>query len=169
MDHGIHHLSISLETIPTITCLNLAQNPFGEEGCRDVATLLCQPLCTLRRLTIAGCLPGSSAGPRAWKTIGRVMAERHGFPPRPGDGGVICLAAALISPHGCPLRSLRIVNAGFGYVGGKALSAALSANSTLEEMDLSGNKLSHKGLPDLLVMGLNATQACILSRHKPAT
>lgn len=87
--------------------MDLCHNPFGDKGCLSLANYLCQPGCPLRSLSIAGCL---DVDPAAWKTINAGVGMGKGKdPPRPGDDGAVSLAAALVCPHGCPLRYADVV------------------------------------------------------------
>ena len=101
-DEGCHRLINALGPLRALSTLDLSHNPFGSKGCHSIANLLCQPGCLLRSLFIAGCL---YIHPGAWKTISAREVETMRYDsPRPGDDGAVVLAAALISPHGCPLR-----------------------------------------------------------------
>lgn len=113
-DIGCHRLVVSLEALPVLTSLDLAHNPFGEDGCKSLAILLSQPRCLLESLAIAGCL---DVDPGAWKTFcpptRAQESDEKGMrwtPPRPGDDGTVLFAAALMSPHGCPLRYALVFN-----------------------------------------------------------
>lgn len=112
MDVGCQRLAASLEPLTALTSLDLSHNPFGEVGCGALANLLSRPACQLLSLAVSGCL---NVDPCAWKTIDPLaMAKKAGkesepwVPPRPGDDGGVLLAAALMSPHGCPLRYTRL-------------------------------------------------------------
>lgn len=106
-DVGCHRLANSLGPLKVLSTLDLCHNPFGEKACLSLATYLSQPGCPLRSLSVAGCLDVDSA---AWKTISVRGREGMGWdPPRPGDDGVVSLAAALVCPHGCPLRYAKVL------------------------------------------------------------
>lgn len=101
-DVGCHRLANALGPLKVLSTLDLCHNPFGDKACLALATYLCQPACPLQSLSVAGCL---DVDPAAWKTIAVRGREGMGWdPPRPGDDGAVSLAAALMSPHGCPLR-----------------------------------------------------------------
>ncbi|CAM9692841.1 unnamed protein product, partial [Hapterophycus canaliculatus] len=147
-DVGCHRLATALGPLEVLTTLDLCHNPFGDKGCLALATYLSHPGCSLRYLSVAGCL---DIDPAAWKTIRVCGRERLGWdPPRPGDDGAVSLAAALMSPHGCPLRGLRMANAGMRTVGAKAIATAFCANCTLETVDLSGNDFGCKAGENVL-------------------
>jgi len=100
-DDGCHQLMNALNPMKVLYTLDLSHNPFGVEGCRSIANFLCQPGCPLQSLSIAGCL---DIHPKAWKTIGVHGAGGKSWVlPRPGDDGAVAIAAALLSPYGCPL------------------------------------------------------------------
>jgi len=101
-DFGCQRLVNALGPLKVLSTLDLCHNPFGDKGCLSLANYLCQPGCPLRSLSIAGCL---DVDPAAWKTFAVRVGEGKGWdPPRPGDDGAVSLAAALMCPHGCPLR-----------------------------------------------------------------
>lgn len=52
-----------------------------------------------------------------------------------------CIAASLLSPHGCPLRKLWLVNCDMKDVGCRSLAAALFCSDTIEELNISDNDL----------------------------
>ncbi|CAM9253696.1 unnamed protein product, partial [Ectocarpus sp. 4 AP-2014] len=160
-DVGCHRLANALGPLKVLSTLDLCHNPFGDKGCLSLAIYLSQPGCPLRSLSLAGCL---DVDPAAWKTINvRGKEGMRWDPPRPGDDGAVSLAAALISPHGCPLRKLRMANAGMKTIGAKAIATALCANRTLETVDVSGNDFGSttdasawESAADLLSFGLQA-------------
>ncbi|CAM9510386.1 unnamed protein product, partial [Ectocarpus sp. 8 AP-2014] len=160
-DVGCHRLANALGPLKVLSTLDLCHNPFGDKACLSLAIYLSQPGCPLRFLSLAGCL---DVDPAAWKTINVLGKEGMRWdPPRPGDDGAVSLAAALISPHGCPLRRLRMANAGMKTIGAKAIATALCANRTLETVDVSGNDFGSttdasawESAADLLSFGLQA-------------
>ncbi|CAM9333209.1 unnamed protein product [Ectocarpus fasciculatus] len=161
-DVGCHSLANSLGPLKVLSTLDLCHNPFGDKACLSLAIYLSQPGCPLRSLSLAGCL---DVDPAAWKTINVRGKDGMGWdPPRPGDDGAVSLAAALVSPHGCPLRRLRMANAGMKTIGAKAIATALCANRTLETVDVSGNDFGSttdesawESAADLLSFGLQAS------------
>ncbi|CAM9585290.1 unnamed protein product, partial [Laminaria digitata] len=177
---GCHKLTNALGPLKVLSTLNLSHNPFGEKACLSLAILLSQHGCSLQSLSVAGCL---DVDPSAWKTLnfregGGGMTREL---PRPGDEGAVVLAAALMSPYGCPLRRFRMTNAGMRTLGAKAVAAALCANETLETVDLSGNDFARKedetdgqSAAELLAFGLQVNtsvrtivlRACGLSRDQ---
>jgi hypothetical protein len=54
---------------------------------------------------------------------------------------VACIAASLLSPHGCPLRKLWLVNCDMRDVGCRSLAAALFCSDAIEELNISDNDL----------------------------
>eukprot|EP00903_Cladosiphon_okamuranus_P014760 g13677.t1 len=163
-----------------IVALHLGNNAMGDKGITALTDGL-KHARGLQKLHLND-NEASNVDPAAWKTI--AVRGRDGMrwdPPRPGDDGAVSLAAALMCPHGCPLRRLRMANAGMKTIGAKAIAAALCANHTLETIDLSGNYFgckaddnSWESASELLSFGLKVNKtvhtivlrACGLSREQ---
>ncbi len=107
-----------------------------------MAILISQSTCQLRTLKIGGCISNPSC--TRWKTIPDTISQDIQYP---GDEGAICLAAALLTPHGCPLESLSYVNAGISGIGARAFAAALFCTPpSLTNLNLSGNVFAERDL-----------------------
>ncbi len=105
-----------------------------------MATLIAQSTCQLKTLKIGGCI--SPPARTRWKTIPDVISQDIRYP---GDEGAICLAAALLAPHACPLKSLSYINAGFSGIGARAFAAALFCTPpSLTNLNLSGSVFAEK-------------------------
>ncbi len=105
-----------------------------------MATLISQSTCQLKKLKIGGCISHPSF--TRWKTIPDTISRDIRYP---GDEGAIYLAAALLSPHGCPLESLSYINAGFSGIGARAFAAALFCTPpSLTNLNLSGNVFAER-------------------------
>ncbi len=105
-----------------------------------MATLVAQSTCQLKTLKIGGCISLPTC--TRWKTIPDTISQDIRYP---GDEGAICLAAALLTPHACPLESLSYINAGFSGVGARAFAAALFCTPpSLTNLNLSGSVFAEK-------------------------
>ncbi len=105
-----------------------------------MATLIAQSTCQLKTLKIGGCISLPTC--TRWKTIPDAISQDIRYP---GDEGAICLAAALLTPHACPLESLSYINAGFSGVGARAFAAALFCTPpSLTNLNLSGSVFAEK-------------------------
>jgi hypothetical protein len=169
-DEGIHRICISVESLPCLETLNVAHNPFGATGYRSVAGLLAQSTCSVRNLSLGGCV--GLVENYKWRTISRSQSDAIS---PPGDDAAIYIGAAIASPHGCPLESLSVTNAGFAGQGINAISAALFCSTSLKRLDLTGNpfgvdaqSVANLGYAMMGGCGLEAlvVHSCRLSREQ---
>ncbi|GMI18093.1 hypothetical protein TrLO_g1216 [Triparma laevis f. longispina] len=187
-DEGVRDICTALGSSPTLKTLNLSSNKITEDGAKYLAAMLVDPGCRLRNLFLSGALETTkqldknkdeeeeeeeeeqvftrkkkkkifgemSAGTLAVLETKRKLARKKG---RIGFMGVIYLSTALMAPHGCPLRSLTLVNCDIGPTieGCKALSSALYANEALEVLNISENRIGDAGA-ELLVDALRVNK-----------
>ena len=112
----------------------------GAAGAKLIAVLLSQRDCRLQTLSLGGTLGTLQQQQRThWPTTAASNTATTAATVRDastviGDEGAIALAAALLSPHACPLRRLRLINAGLVRVGGRAIAAVLHCKTNLVEV-----------------------------------
>eukprot|EP00953_Heterococcus_sp_UTEX-ZZ885_P037976 19490-Heterococcus_DN1.PRE.1 len=167
-DTAVRGLTSALTCHPSLTTLNLCHNPIARQttcrraaceivasrltdwhalcaaGAKLIAVLLSQRECRLQTLSLGGTLGSQQQRQQhtQWpSTAATAAATVRDASTVIGDEGTIALAAALLSPHACPLRRLRLINAGLGRVGVRAIAAVLHCKTNLIELDLSGNQL----------------------------
>ena len=126
--------------------MNIAHNPHGNAGLNSAALLVAHSGCTLKNLSLGGCVGGVVG--RRWNTLSPEQVDALELP---SDDGAIFLGAAIATPHGCSLESLTVTNLGFTGQGITALAAAMFSSSSLKRLDITGN---HFGEDDTAVKNL---------------
>ncbi|XP_078276217.1 uncharacterized protein LOC144605049 [Rhinoraja longicauda] len=146
-DSGVEDLASTLSTNHSLWQLDLSWNELGDSGVKLVSAALGNPDCKIQRLGlnhVGLTYSGAKDLASALSTNPSLMQLDLSLN-KLGDSGVKLVSAALRNPD-CKIQRLELLTVGLTDSGAEDLVSALSTNTSLMELELSGNKLGDSGV-----------------------
>ncbi|XP_072892641.1 NACHT, LRR and PYD domains-containing protein 12-like isoform X2 [Hemitrygon akajei] len=146
-DSGAEDLASALSTNPSLTELNLGGNKLGDSGVKLVSAALRNLECKIQKLELfsVGLTDSGAEDLVSALSTNPSLTELNLGGNKLGDSGVKLVSVALRNPE-CKIQKLELWKVGLTYSGAEDLASALSTNTLLTELILSGNKLGDSGV-----------------------
>ncbi|XP_062396037.1 protein NLRC5-like [Sardina pilchardus] len=140
----------ALQSLVSLTELDLSHNDLKESGVRLLSKRLSSPHCKLQTLRLAGCkLTEESCKAVASALQSSISLKELDLSDNDlKDSGVQLLSTGASSPH-CKLQTLRLSGCLITHKGCSLLSSALKSNPYLKQLDLSYNHPGDSGVREL--------------------
>ncbi|XP_054828523.1 ribonuclease inhibitor isoform X2 [Eublepharis macularius] len=143
-------LSSVLSANQNLTELKLNNNELGDSGLEKLCKGLMNPSCKLQKLWLQNCnlTKACCENLRSVLSTKPSLAELHLGDNRLGTSGVNVLCQGLLDPN-CQLQKLQLEYCELSARNTEALSAALRTKTSLNELNLSNNKLGDAAVKQL--------------------
>ncbi|XP_078251072.1 NACHT, LRR and PYD domains-containing protein 3-like isoform X3 [Rhinoraja longicauda] len=146
-DSGAEDLVSALSTNPSLTELHLSGNKLGDSGVKLVSAALGSPDCKIQTLGLnnVGLTDSGAEDLVSALSTNPSLTELELSFNKLGNFGVKLVSAVLGNPD-CKIQRLWLDSVGLTHSGAEDLVSALSTNTSLTELHLSGNNLGHSGM-----------------------